>query len=80
MIFKVLPFVILLGIAVRFLARALAVRAQVKQAQAKRAGRLDEYHAGREAFWSGIDRVCLVLIGVAGLWYVGAIVHWLMSS
>jgi hypothetical protein len=64
MIFKLLPFVILLGIGVRFLTKIAAVNAQRKWLQAQQAGRVDQHYANKKAFWLKVDRACLVIGGL----------------
>jgi hypothetical protein len=80
MIFKLLPFVVLLGIGVRFLAKVAAVNAQRKSLQAQQAGRVDQHYADKKAFWRKVDRACLVIVGIAAVWYVIGIVLWLFGT
>ncbi len=80
MIFKFLPFVVLLGIGLRFLAKLAAINAQRKWLQAKQAGRLDQHLADKQAFWRNVDRACLVIVGIAAVWYVVGIGFWLFGS
>ena len=79
MIFKLLPFIILLGIGVRFLAGFAAVNANRKRLKAQREGREDQYHADKEAFWRNVDRICIVVAVAAAVWYVVGVFLWLSS-
>ena len=80
MIFKLLPFVVLLGIGVRFLAGFAALNAKRKRLKAEQAGRLDQYYADREAFWRNVDRACIVIAAAAAVWYIVGILLWLFST
>ena len=80
MIFKLQPFVVLLGIGVRFLAGFAALNAKRKRLKAEQAGRLDQYYADREAFWRNVDRACIVIAAAAAVWYIVGILLWLFST
>ncbi|MFT5507118.1 MAG: hypothetical protein ACI89J_000182 [Hyphomicrobiaceae bacterium] len=80
MIFKLLPLIVLLGIGIRFLAKVAAVNAQRKSLQAQQAGRVDQNAADKKAFWLKVDRACLVIGGIAAIWYVVGIVVWLYGN
>ena len=80
MIFKLLPLIVLLGIGIRFLAKVAAVNAQRKSLQAQQAGRVAQNAADKKAFWLKVDRACLVIGGIAAIWYVVGIVVWLYGN
>lgn len=77
MIFKILPFIVALGVGVRFLAGFLALNARRKLLKARQEGRLEQYYADKEAFWKKVDRISIVVAAAAALWYVIGIVQWL---
>ena len=79
MIFKLLPFVVLLGIGVRFLAGFAALNAHRKLLMAQQDGRVDQYHADKEAFWRKVDRICIVVAAAAAVWYVVGVLLWLFA-
>ena len=79
-IFKILPLIVFLGIAVRFVASFAAINAHRKRLKAQQAGRLDQYYAEKEAFWRKVDRGCIIIAAVAAVWYVGGILHWFFSA
>ncbi len=79
MLFKLLPFIALIGIGIKFLASIAALNARKKRLKAQQAGRLDQYYADREAFWRRVDRACIVIIAAAAVWYVGGVLLWLFS-
>jgi hypothetical protein len=79
MLFKLLPFIALIGVGIKFLASIAALNARKKQLKARQAGRLDQYYADREAYWRKVDRICIVIIAGAAVWYVGGVLLWLFS-
>jgi hypothetical protein len=79
MMFKLLPFIALIGIGIKFLASIAALSARKKRLKAQQAGRLDQYYADREAFWRKVDRACIVVIAAAAVWYVGGVLLWLSN-
>lgn len=79
MIFKILPFVVLLGVGLRFLAGFFALNAHRKLLKAKQEGREEQYYADKEAFWRNVDRACLVIAAAAAIWYVVGIALWLLG-
>ena len=80
MLFKILPFIALIGVGIKFLATIAAQNARKKRQKAEQAGRLDEYYADKEAFWRQVDRLCIIVIAVAAVWYVGGVLFWVFSS
>jgi hypothetical protein len=80
MIFKLLPFLIALGVGLRFLASFLALNAQRKRLKAEREGRLEQYYANKERFWRRVDRVCTVLAVAAAAWYAVGVYLWLFEG
>jgi len=79
MLFKLLPFIALIGIGIKFLAGIAALNAHKKLLKAQRAGRLDQFYADKEAFWHKVDRACIVIIAAAVVWYVGGLLFWLSN-
>lgn len=80
MLFKLLPFIALVGIGMKFLASIAALNARKKRLKAQQAGRLHQYQADREAFWQKVDRACTFGIAIAATWYIGGVLFWLFSS
>ena len=80
MIFKLLPFVVLLGIGIRFFASFAALNAHRKRLKAQQAGRLDQHYADREAFWRNVDRASVVVAAAAAVWYVAGVILWLSNA
>jgi len=80
MLFKLLPFVVLAGIGIRFLASIAAVNAGRKRLKALQEGRLAGHYAEKEAFWRNVDRFTIVLIAIAAVWYIIGVVYWLLGS
>lgn len=80
MIFKILPFIVALGVGVRFLAGFLALNARRKLLKAREEGRLEQYYADKEAFWKRVDRISIVVAAAAALWYVIGILNWLRAA
>lgn len=80
MIFKILPFIVALGVGIRFLAGFLALNARRKLLKARQEGRLEQYYADKEAFWKRVDRISIVVAAAAALWYAVGIVYWLRGA
>lgn len=78
-IFKILPFIVFVGAAARFLASFAAANAYRKKLKAQQAGRLNDYYAQKEAFWQKVDRISIVVAAIAAVWYVGGVLHWLLN-
>ena len=79
MIFKILPFVVFLGVGIRFLASIAAMNARRKLLKAKQEGRVEQYYADKEAFWRNVDRISIVVAAAAAAWYVVGVALWLLG-
>jgi len=79
-LFKLLPFIALIGLGIKFLASIAALNARKNRIKAEQAGRLGQYYAEREQFWRNIDRFCIFIIAGAAVWYVGGVLYWVFSS
>jgi hypothetical protein len=79
MLYKLLLSIVLIGVGIKFLASIAAHNARKKQLKAQQAGRPHESYADRGAFWRKVDRICIVMIGAAAVWYVIGVALWLFS-
>jgi hypothetical protein len=80
MLFKILPFIALVGIGIKVLAGIAALNAQKKRLKAKQEGRLEQYYADREAFWRNVDRISMFAIAATVIWYIAGVLYWLSGS
>lgn len=79
MLFKLLPFIALIGIGIKFVASFASLYARKQRLKAQHEGRLDQYYADREAFWRKIDRASVAIIAVVVVWYVAGVLLWLFN-